>query len=200
MSNEVEYIVIHCSATRPSQDIGAAVIDGWHKAKGWLGIGYHFVIRRGGMQETGRALNDNHILEPNEVGAHVQGFNSRSIGICLVGGVTEDDVNVAENNFTMAQWAVLRELVLKMMGQFPHATVVGHSTLNPGKACPSFNVEEWLDEVGIVNRTAGAQALVDDGPRPLIDLTADPNDELDRHDMAQALTRNQRRRRNASDA
>ena len=31
---ETKYIVIHCSQTRPSQDIGAKDIDRWHRVRG----------------------------------------------------------------------------------------------------------------------------------------------------------------------
>lgn len=183
MSSEVKYIVIHCSATRPSQNIRAAAIDAWHKARGWLMIGYHFVISRDGRLETGRPLNMNHVLEPAEKGAHVQGFNGVSVGVCLVGGVSEQDVNIPENNFTASQWISLRGLITQLMNQFPGAQVVGHRVLNPGKACPSFDVQEWLDTEGIKQPSAD---------KPLLDLTADPNDELDRHDAARAVTKHRR--------
>lgn len=140
----VEYIVIHCSATKPSMDIGAKEIDRWHKDRGWRMIGYHLVIRRDGSTESGRPLNADHVLEPNEVGAHVEGKNSVSIGICMVGGVTEASVNVPENNFTPDQWDTLVRIVAIYRKQFPGAKVVGHRDLNPGKACPSFDVGAWL--------------------------------------------------------
>ena len=38
-------IIIHCSATRAGQDITAADIDCWHRARGFWSIGYHYVIR-----------------------------------------------------------------------------------------------------------------------------------------------------------
>lgn len=139
---EVQYIVIHCSATGPSQDIGAREIDLWHKAKGWRMIGYHLVIRRDGSTETGRPLDSDHILNPNEVGAHVEGYNSVSIGLCMVGGV--DVNNKPDNNFTAEQWATLERIVPLYCKQFPTAKVVGHRDLNSKKACPSFDVAEWL--------------------------------------------------------
>ena len=40
---ETKHIVIHCSATKPTMDIGAYEIDRWHRERGWLEIGYHFV-------------------------------------------------------------------------------------------------------------------------------------------------------------
>lgn len=45
---KIKKIIVHCAATPPSMDVGAAQIDAWHKERGWKGIGYHFVITRGG--------------------------------------------------------------------------------------------------------------------------------------------------------
>ena len=129
-------IVVHCSATRPSHDVNAKEIDRWHRKRGWLKIGYHFVIKRDGTVETGRQLN--------EVGAHVAGFNSRSIGLCLIGGVTEEDGKTPEKNFTDIQWTALEVLLREMRGLFPEAKIVGHNELNSYKACPSFDVQEYL--------------------------------------------------------
>lgn len=141
---EVQYIVVHCSASRPSQDWGATEIDAMHRQRGFAMIGYHRVIRRNGAIELGRPLDQDHILEPNEVGAHVEGFNSRSVGVCMIGGVTEVNVKVPENNFTSEQWHSLKLVLKGLKSQFPKAKIVGHHELNPGKACPSFDVQAWL--------------------------------------------------------
>ena len=49
--SKTDLIVLHHSA---SADVSAAEIHGWHRAKGWAGIGYHFVIRKNGSIERGR--------------------------------------------------------------------------------------------------------------------------------------------------
>lgn len=68
-------LVLHHSA---SPDVPAAEIHGWHLAKGWAGIGYHFVIRKDGSIERGRPLE--------AIGAHAgPDVNGDSIGICLCG-------------------------------------------------------------------------------------------------------------------
>lgn len=134
MRKSTEFIVIHCSATPPAMDVGAREIDRWHRSKGWFKIGYHFVVRRDGTVEHGRELN--------EVGAHAIGYNERSVGICLIGGV--NGANKPENNFTEAQWKALEPLVSELEEQFPQAKVVGHYELNPGRDCPSFNVQKWM--------------------------------------------------------
>lgn len=134
----VKYIVIHCSATPPNVKVDRAVIDRWHRERGFLKIGYHFVIKRDGVVEEGRPID--------QIGAHVEGFNAQSIGICMAGGckVGEKGALVPDNNFTDPQWSALRTLVVRMQTLFPNAKVVGHTDLNPNKACPSFNVNEWL--------------------------------------------------------
>lgn len=133
----IDTLILHCSATPPDMDIGVAEIDTWHKAQGWKRIGYHFVIRRNGTVERGRPLA--------QVGAHVEGHNRRTIGICLVGGVRDHGRHpLVENNFTPAQWAALRALVVDLLGRFPKAGVIGHRDVEPHKACPSFDVRAWL--------------------------------------------------------
>jgi N-acetylmuramoyl-L-alanine amidase len=133
------HLVIHCAATKPSLDIGAKEIRQWHKQKGWIDIGYHFVIRRDGRIETGRPVD--------VVGAHVEGHNSTSVGICLVGGVSQADANVPEDNFTGAQYVALAGLLKELIVKYPNCTIKGHRDF-PGvkKACPSFDVAAWLAE------------------------------------------------------
>ena len=132
-----DFIVIHCSATPPSMDIGVREIDRWHRAKGWLRVGYHYVIRRNGKVEFGRA--------PSACGAHVKGYNDVSVGVCMIGGVSAGRLKRAEKNFTPEQWVALEKLVDLLVGFFPDAKVVGHTDLDPKKKCPSFNVKEWLN-------------------------------------------------------
>lgn len=131
---DINKIIIHCAATRPSMDIGAKEIRQWHvRDNHWADIGYHGVIRRDGTFESGRSLDT--------PGAHTSGHNKNSIGICLVGGVAEDG-KTPENNFTPAQWETLERTVRELLKKFPNATVHGHNEFAQ-KACPSFDVRKW---------------------------------------------------------
>lgn len=133
-----DFIAVHCSATKPLQDIGASEIRKWHvEDNGWSDIGYHSVIRRSGAIELGRPL---HVS-----GAHVKGFNSRSVGICMVGGI--DDNGNPEDNFTPEQWESLEVTLDYYHLIYPGAEILGHRDF-PGvsKACPSFDVAAWLKE------------------------------------------------------
>jgi len=131
-------VIIHCAATKPSMDIGASEIKKWHLDRGWKDIGYHYVIRRNGDIENGIVVA--------LAGSHTKGHNANSIGICLVGGI--NDKGEPESNFTKAQWATLERLVRVLKVDFPHATVHGHREF-AAKACPSFDVQEWLKNKGI---------------------------------------------------
>ena len=130
-----DYIVVHCAATQPSQDNGAYDIDRWHRAQGWAEIGYHKVIRRDGTIEPGRV--------EHAAGAHVQGYNSNSVAVCLAGGVAEDGVT-PEDNFTKEQALSLVVVLKEWQAKYPKAVIQGHRDF-PGvkKACPSFDVKKW---------------------------------------------------------
>ena len=143
-----EAVVWHCSATPPSRNIGSADIDIMHKARGWDGIGYGLVIRRDGRVEVGEDLK--------KVGAHAKGWNNKSIGVVLVGGVDED--GKAENNFTEAQWAAAKHVFEFVTLLYPTAVHVGHRDLSPDtdgdgriqrhefmKDCPCFSVQQWIE-------------------------------------------------------
>ena len=129
---ETNKIIIHCAATKPSMDIGVEEITKWHIQRGFRGCGYHFVIKRDGTVETGRA--------ENEIGAHAYWHNRDSIGISLVGGISEE--GSPEENYTDDQWSMLRELVEELLEKYPDADVIGHNDVSK-KDCPCFNVKEW---------------------------------------------------------
>lgn len=138
---EITQIVIHCSDTPAGMDIGAKEIREWHtapkpKGNGWRDIGYHYVIRRDGVLETGRDLDGDGDID-EEVGAHAAGHNANSIGICMVGG------GKGICNFTRQQWSQLDNVVKALTLQYPQAAVCGHRDLNPGKQCPSFDARAW---------------------------------------------------------
>lgn len=123
----IDTVWIHCSAaSRP--DINAADVDQWHKKRGWSGIGYHFFIKTDGTLEKGRDLN--------RIGAHVKGYNKRSIGICLNGLHVED--------FTQAQFDTLRKLCGEIDDAYGGIRFRGHREV-AAKGCPVFDYRKVLN-------------------------------------------------------
>ena len=115
-------IIIHCSATRAEQDITAADIESWHRARGFWTIGYHYVIRLDGTIEPGRDVT----LD----GAHCMGWNKRAIGICYVGGLDKD--GRPADTRTDAQRTALIRLVKALRLVFPGVKqVLGHRDTSP---------------------------------------------------------------------
>lgn len=159
---KIDTIVVHCSATQPKQDIDAAWIDRLHRSQGWRMCGYHYVIKRDGTiesQATGQKCRP-----VDQAGAHVgntftapgqPGWNSRSIGICMAGGINEK--GKAENNFTDVQFKSLEELVLTLIENNSeikyiggHRDVISVSSRygkTAPKDCPCFEVKTWFDTV-----------------------------------------------------
>lgn len=129
-----EMIVIHHVGDL-DRDVSAEEIHGWHLGNGWAGIGYHYVIRQDGTIERGR---------PREyTGSHAQGFNSRSIGINVVG-------NLQENEPTDAQIVSLCNLVADLAEiyelEINDDTLLGHCDLM-STDCPGEKMWNRLAEV-----------------------------------------------------
>ena len=133
----IDRIVVHCSATPPGMDIGAAEIDQWHKERGWVGNGYSDVIRRDGRVEVGRRPY-------GAVLAHARGFNRNAIAVCLVGGL--NDAGEPAALFTRAQALSLGTYLHVMSAAYRNAKICGHHDLpDVAKACPSFSVPHFLE-------------------------------------------------------
>lgn len=135
MSREINRIIVHCAYTPASMDVNAATIDKWHREKGWMGIGYHYVITRDGTVELGRDIERS--------GAHTKGQNANSIGVCLAGGMNATK-NGPEINFTDEQYDALHDLLKALQGKYSDATLHGHYEFAP-KSCPNFKVQKWFD-------------------------------------------------------
>ena len=135
---DIDYIVIHCAATKPSMDVPIERVKKWHLDRGWSDIGYHYYITRDGEIHKGRKLST--------IGAHVRGYNSKSIGICYEGGI--DESGEPEDNRTKAQKKSLLKVVQILKFVFSGAIVQGHRDFpNVNKACPSFDAKNEYKEI-----------------------------------------------------
>lgn len=126
----IELIVIHCSATRSDRPFPLEAVIACHRARGFATIGYHYYLTRDGTVHAGRPLY--------QEGAHVTGYNRRSIGICYEGGLNPD--GIPADTRTEAQKESLLKLLHRLKTDYPKARIVGHHDLDPRKACPCFEV------------------------------------------------------------
>jgi N-acetyl-anhydromuramyl-L-alanine amidase AmpD len=91
--------------------------------------------------------NEDAQVDPWEVTNGAAGYNSVSRHIVYVGGC--DKAGKPKDTRTEAQRETLKRYVQDFHRRFPQIRIVGHHELNPGKACPSFDVPAWLHEIGI---------------------------------------------------
>lgn len=162
----IDAIIIHCSATPEGKDVRAKDIDAMHRKKGWKMIGYNFVIDLDGKVETGRPLTMDgaHCNTPGFSGLS---YNKHSIGICYIGGVeatrnskgqivaklNSKGKAIAKDTRTDAQKLAMQKLILELMDKYPIVEVLGHRDTSPDlngdgivnrhewiKDCPCFDV------------------------------------------------------------
>jgi hypothetical protein len=142
---EIDSIVVHCTATPEGRDVTAAEIDQWHKKRGWLGIGYHSVIRIDGTEEKGRDLDNDGDVEEH-VGAHTRGHNARSLAVVYVGGLDSD--GKPKDTRTPEQTETLFQVVERWMRKYgiPKSAVTGHYE-HAAKACPCFDMDAFRNQL-----------------------------------------------------
>ena len=139
----VTEIFIHCTATPSDWQRGATTQDRVEairqmhiKERGWSDIGYHWLIDRDGTVLPGRP--------ETQIGAHVAGHNSGTIGISLFGGLTSKAHDPFMKNYTAAQADALRSMIEDIKMRTNIKTIRGHNEVDGGKACPGFWVPDWL--------------------------------------------------------
>ena len=156
MSRRITKVYVHCSASAFGD---AAAIDVWHESRGFRSktgkhIGYHYVVLNGrryvvidpstgraeapyepscdGAVETGRA--------EDEAGAHVEGDNADSIGVCMIG---------LNGLFTVAQVRSAVCLIKDILVRYglSWTAVHGHyeapTAVAAGKTCPDFRIDTF---------------------------------------------------------
>lgn len=123
----IDEIIVHCSDSDLVAHDSAAVIEEWHKQRGFSSIGYHYVITKKGI-EFGRPVDIK--------GAHCKGHNEKSIGICVTG----------RDWFTTKQSDNLKLLVGILKHAFPTINkVTPHNRYDKTKTCPKFKHELFGD-------------------------------------------------------
>ncbi len=154
MSKPMKYLVIHCTATKAGREVSSDEIRHWHTdpvckgGRGWKQVGYTDMIHLDGRVERLVRNNEDANVDPWEITNGASGYNAISRHIVYVGGVDANDVNKAKDTRTPAQKEALKRYVRDFHMRFPQVKIIGHNQL-ASKACPSFDVPKWLNEIGI---------------------------------------------------
>lgn len=150
----MKYLVLHCTATPEGREVSAADIRRWHTSpksqggRGWKQVGYTDLIHLDGRVERLVDNNEDAEVDPWEVTNGAAGYNSVSRHVVYAGGCARDG-KTPKDTRTAEQLAAMRRYVEEFHDRFPSIRIIGHNELNPGKACPSFDVRKWLRGIGI---------------------------------------------------
>lgn len=149
---ELKYLIIHCTATREGQSIGAEHIKAWHTSpppagRGWSKVGYSDLILLDGDRHKFVNHDGDKWIESNEITNGVKGMNSISRHVCYVGGVSVDGKK-AKNTLTNAQSQTLESIIREVIAYKPDILIAGHNQFD-NKACPSFWIPTYLKMIGV---------------------------------------------------
>lgn len=150
---ELKRLVLHCTATPEGREVSQAEIRHWHTdpvskgGRGWKQVGYTDMIHLDGKVERLVKNNEDARVDPWEITNGAAGYNSTSRHVVYVGGVAADG-KTSKDTRTLAQQKAMEAYVKDFHRRFPAVRIVGHNEL-AAKACPSFDVQEWLRRIGI---------------------------------------------------
>jgi len=152
--NNIHYLVIHCTATIDGMEVSADQIRKWHLSpppvgRGWKQVGYTDLFHLDGSIERLVQNNEDDVVDPWEITNGVAGINRVSRHIVYAGGV--DNTLKPKDTRTQQQKDALRAYVLDFVKRFPQVRVAGHYQFAP-KACPCFDVPDWLKSIAIENK------------------------------------------------
>ncbi len=148
----LRYLIIHCTATPEGREVTADEIRRWHTApvseggRGWKRVGYTDMIHLDGTVERLVDNNEDGEVDPWEITNGAKGYNDTARHVVYVGGVAADG-ETPKDTRTPRQREAMANYVRDFHLRFPDVRIVGHNELNKAKACPSFDVREWLEEV-----------------------------------------------------
>ncbi len=127
-------IILHDSHTRPSVIHGEHFLKMQGRVMGLLYTGYHFIVDRDGQVVACR--------KHDVMGSHCPGRNHDTIGVCLMGGLSEDGTD--EDNILADQWVALRTLVAGIRGLYGYLPVLGHGEVQKlhDRTCPCVAPDE----------------------------------------------------------
>lgn len=161
--NQLKYLVIHHTVT--SHDATPQDIALLHKARGWAGIGYHFVITKDGVVH--------YVGDISTARANVLNKNEQVIGITMVGDFTKhlpsDDQIISAHD--LCKFFLTETPSLPTLASW--SQVVGHKDLQ-ATACPGTS---WPNDMRdrIINRIPYTpQPTPEPEPEPTPEPTPEP--------------------------
>jgi N-acetylmuramoyl-L-alanine amidase len=138
ITRRVTRLVFHCTATQQTATV-EGILRHWKNNLGWKNPGYHIIVKPDGSWTQ--------LQDFNMIANGVANINSTSLHISYIGGV--DSKGRAVDNRTEKQREVFETVYRHFKAKMPNLTFHGHYEFS-NKACPSYNVKNWIESL-IVN-------------------------------------------------
>jgi N-acetylmuramoyl-L-alanine amidase len=135
ITRRVSRLVFHCTATKQTATV-TSILNYWKNVLKWKSPGYHIIVSPDGSWTQ--------LADFNSITNGVAGINSNSIHISYIGGV--GDNGRALDNRTDKQKEIFEIVYKTFREKMPSLTFHGHYEFN-NKACPSFNVKNWISSI-----------------------------------------------------
>lgn len=151
-------LVIHHSVIDEGDDLSTLLeIQRLHrKDRAWADVAYHYFIGKEGAIYEGRSVSVR--------GVHVAGYNTGSVGVCLLGNYMTDTPSkeMLDSASSLGAW---------LTASLALSHLAGHRDFNSNTVCPGDNLQTLLEPLattlGLAYGTSGYSG-------PSIDETATP--------------------------
>lgn len=146
LDESYQTVIIHHSAFYEDNDLDTLLeVQNVHRNdRGWADIAYHYLIGQNGLIYEGRDIQVR--------GTHVEGYNSGSLGICLLG-------NFVVQAPTTAQLLRTLELINWASERLRLTHIASHRNFNTLTECPGDNLVPYIDQfaesAGLITGTGG---------------------------------------------
>lgn len=177
MPKKLTYLIIHCTDTPEGRMVYPSDIREWHtwpcpreeggfwyqgliynteadlpaevrgkRGRGWKALGYSDMIFPNGAVHNLTPYDNDDEVDPWEITNGVAGINSAARHVVYVGGRSSSN-KLPKDTRTLSQREALALYVKRFISQHTTIKVGGHNQFS-NKACPSFDVPEWLRSIG----------------------------------------------------
>jgi N-acetylmuramoyl-L-alanine amidase len=125
MTRQPKWFMPHCTGTQPTASV-SAILRYWREHNGWKSPGYAIICKPSGEWT---------LLAPlDSITNGCRGYNSNSLHVATIGGLSEDDRTPEQVRFVELCWKYIKE-------KWPNVRPISHNTVNPAKACPRYRAE-----------------------------------------------------------
>ncbi|OFY84709.1 MAG: hypothetical protein A3F72_15550 [Bacteroidetes bacterium RIFCSPLOWO2_12_FULL_35_15] len=181
-NNKLNYLVLHCTATPEGRPVTKDEIIRWHTnpvhlgGRGWNRPGYSDLVELDGDLVSIIPFNTDDFVDQWEISNGVVGLNGNARHIVYAGGMDTENKKPKDTR-TKEQLATLEVYVKYTIKRHPKILVLGHNEAPNahGKACPSFNVGEWLRSIGVAEANIYHKPAVEENKTTVAEATVETN-------------------------